>query len=194
MLQSTPIFASRTKPCSRSRARGQDRCPRTGTAGRAATKVCENRAASQAFTPTSHSRAAEPGHAQQTLPFASSYNTTLISHRKASPPSQAPAFVLVPWIWQAPLSASKYTAPERKQSHLEAVPALGIVNFARSSPPPDGAGVGSQHLSAPRTLTVSPSRPRAGSSLALYLHRHPARSGGYPTCTSAQAAPEPSAR
>lgn len=137
---------------------------------------------------------ATPGHAQQTLPFASSYNTTLISHRKASPPSQAPAFVLVPWIWQAPLSASKYTAPERKQSHLEAVPALGIVNFARSSPPPDGAGVGSQHLSAPRTPTVSPSRPRAGSSLALYLHRHPARSGGYPTCTSAQAAPEPSAR
>lgn len=50
MLQSTPIFASRTKPCSGSRARGQDRCPRTGTAGRAATKACEGRAASQAHT------------------------------------------------------------------------------------------------------------------------------------------------
>lgn len=123
------------------------------TPGRAATKSCL-----PGFH--THSRPAEPGQAQQTLPFASSHNTTLIPHREASPPSQTPPFVLVPWIWQAPQSASRHGTPERKRSHLEAVPAPGIVNFATSSPPRMVPGWG--HSTS--VSLAHPARPRAGSS------------------------------
>lgn len=183
MLQSTPIFAWRTKPCSCSRAGGQDRSPRvvtvtaTVTAGRAATKK-----------PGLHTQQPLQGSRARTrtanLPFCIEPQ-----HEKGSP--------------SLPNPSCRFGA-----LRLASATACLRIRLLREETVTSGGGASSWHRQLCQKFTTlgwcrggvtaprCPSHTHRGPepARAFYSHRHPARSGGYPTCTSAQAAPEPSAR
>lgn len=83
----------------------------------------------------------------------------------------------------------------RKGLRREAVPPSWHLQLCHKSTSPGQCRGGVTAPLCPLHAHPGPGAPAgAGGRLACHLHRHPARSGGYPTCTSARAAPEPSAR
>lgn len=136
------------------------------TPGRAATKVCEGRAASRLFTPTPRQQS-QDRHSKHSLLHRATTRLSFHSERLPLPPKPLLSFWCPGFGKRHSLPRDNNTS-ERKRSHLEAVPALGTANFARSSPPPDGAGVGSLLLAAPLTPSVSPSSPPATHIVILH--------------------------